>query len=435
MTRTPPLQPPPRIDPRPGPESAPTSERQRPTRHRRPRPWVVALMAVLGIGLVAVVVVLPKLVDVREETQPADTAAGSTVPTPAPMATAVPPNPARPADEGVRRTVTEALDEGRAALAARDAAAAIAAFGRAAALEPGNSAAENGLRQSERMAEAQTLEAAALAHEERRETEAATRAARRALSIEPTSETARGVLRRAALAAENASYRDLVTRGLDALEAKRYQEALDVFSSAAERRPEAPEVMDGLARARTGLERQTINGHLARAAEAEEGESWALAVAEYRSVLALDPTLATARDGEARSSRRLELIRRIDFHLANPDRLATTEVLDEAADLVAEAKAVASRGPRLNDRIDHLDRLVTQSSIPVPVALESDGLTEVVVFRVGELGTFENHTIELRPGTYTVVGRRNGFRDVRLVIKVGPGQSPPTVRVSCTEAI
>ena len=331
--------------------------------------------------------------------------------------------------------MNKALEEGRAALTSGDAAAAIAAFGRAAALDPGNTAAENGLRRSEVLAEVQALETTALAHEERHEIKAATRAARRVLELEPNSEIARGVIRRAALAAEKADYRDLVTRGLAALEARQYQPALDAFSSAAEHEPAAPEVVDGLTRARAGLKQDAVSRHLALAAEAEEAENWALGVGEYRSALALEPSLAVAQEGDVRTSERLELTRRIEFHLANPDRLATTEVLEEAADLVAEAKMVAPRGPRFSDLINRLDRLVIQTSILVPVILESDGLTSVVVFRVGEFGTFDRQTIELRPGTYTVVGRREGFRDVRLVIKVGPGQSPPIVRVFCTEAI
>ncbi len=392
-------------------------------------------MALLGVALMVVIVVLPKLVDGRTTQQNADPAARTMHPTPAPTGTPDPPTPPRPSDDGVRRTVTEALGEGRAALISGDAAAATAAFRRAAALEPGNTAAENGLRQSEVLAEVQALETAALAHEGRHETAAATRAARRTLELDPNSEIARGVIRRAALAAENASYRELVTRGLAALEARQYQQALDAFSSAAERQPAAPEVVDGLTRARAGLKQETISRHLALAADAEEAENWALAVGEYRSVLTLEPALAVAHHGEVRSSERLDLTQKIEFHLANPDRLATTEVLNEALDLVAEAQAVTPRGPRFSDLIDRLDRLVIQSSIPVPVILESDGLTDVVVFRVGEFGTFDRRTIELRPGTYTVVGRREGFRDVRLVVKVGPGQSPPTVKISCTEAI
>ena len=431
MSQNPPLQPPPRIKPEPRPDRASPAPQSRST----PRLWVVGLLALLGVGLVVVIVVLPRLVDERAEMRTPDSVTEIVDPSQEPTTTPLPPTPPRPSDHGVRRTVNKALEEGRAALADGDAIAAIAAFRRAAALEPGNTAAENGLRNSEVLAEVHALETAALAHEERHEREAATRAARRVLDLEPNSEIARGVIRRAVTAAERGNYRDLVTRGLAALEARQYQSALDAFSSAAEHEPAAPEVIDGLARARAGLKQDAVSRHLALAAEAEKAENWALGVGEYRSVLALEPSSAVAQDGEVRSSERLELTRRVEFHLANPDRLATTEVLEEAADLVAEAQAVTPRGPRFSDLIDRLDRLVVQTSIPVPVLLESDGLTDVVVFRVGELGAFDRQTIELRPGTYTVVGRREGFRDVRLVIKVGPGQSPPTVRVFCTEAI
>ena len=45
------------------------------------------------------------------------------------------------------------------------------------------------------------------------------------------------------------------------------------------------------------------------------------------------------------------------------------------------------------------------------------------------------HNIELRPGKYTVVGTRNGFRDVRREITVAPGQDSQTIRVTCSEPI
>jgi tetratricopeptide (TPR) repeat protein len=392
-------------------------------------------MALLGIGLVMVIVVLPKLVSGRTGRQTVDSTTQTGEPTPNPTIASTPPTPTRPADAGIRRMVNEALEEGRTALADHDAAVAVAAFRRASNLEPGNTAAEKGMRQSEALAEAQGLETVALAHETHRETEAAVRAAKRALELDPNSEIARGVIRRAAVAAKQASYRDLVTRGLRALEARQYQPALDAFSKAAEQQPAAPEVVDGLTRARAGLERETVSRHLARAADAERLENWALAVDEFRSVLALQPTLAAARGGAARCTERLELSRKMSYHLANPDRLATTEVLQEAADLVTESKTVTPRGPQWNDLVDRLDTLVTEWSIPVPVVLVSDGLTEIVVFRVGEFGAFDRRTIDLRPGAYTVVGRRPGFRDVRIVLKVDPGQPPPALKIVCTEAI
>jgi len=44
-------------------------------------------------------------------------------------------------------------------------------------------------------------------------------------------------------------------------------------------------------------------------------------------------------------------------------------------------------------------------------------------------------TLELRPGTYTAVGSRKGYRDVRETFTVLPGRALPTVLVRCVEPI
>jgi hypothetical protein len=71
----------------------------------------------------------------------------------------------------------------------------------------------------------------------------------------------------------------------------------------------------------------------------------------------------------------------------------------------------------------------------VAVVVESDGLTEIVLSRVGRLGTLTRRTVELKPGTYTIVGSRRGYRDVRRQLTVPPGGPAPVVRVRCEEAI
>ena len=74
-------------------------------------------------------------------------------------------------------------------------------------------------------------------------------------------------------------------------------------------------------------------------------------------------------------------------------------------------------------------------SVPLRVELVSDGLTEVVIYRVGRLGTFERRRLELRPGRYTVVGTRDGYRDVRLELAIVAGEEPEPLVVRCEEKI
>ena len=69
------------------------------------------------------------------------------------------------------------------------------------------------------------------------------------------------------------------------------------------------------------------------------------------------------------------------------------------------------------------------------MVLVSDSLTEVTVYRVGSLGRFARRELELRPGAYTAVGSRDGYRDVRVRFVVEPGTAPSAVTVRCTEAL
>jgi len=392
-------------------------------------------MGTLIVALVAVVVVLPKMVGTPGGEPGAGPPSEAEVSNPDTLVPPIKENATNPIIDGLNHALDEALLEGRSALIAREPEAAAAAFERASVLEPGNAAAEDGLRRSKILFEVRDLEVAAVSHENLGERAAAAGAARRALKLDSSSKIARAVANRVIWQDTMDAYNGHITRGLAALEDGEYQKAIDAFSAASKLSPTAPEVTDGLGRARAGIHRQKVSAHLARAAEAEEAERWSAAVEEYRSVLALEPNLADARDGLARSNRRLDLSQKMDYHLTHPERLATAAVLREAADLVAEAGGLAPRGPQFSALIDRLDHLVGQFSIPVPVVLESDGITEIVLHRIGELGVFDRRTVELRPGTYTVVGRRPGYRDVRLEFEVGPGQSPPPVIIRCTERI
>jgi hypothetical protein len=78
-----------------------------------------------------------------------------------------------------------------------------------------------------------------------------------------------------------------------------------------------------------------------------------------------------------------------------------------------------------------LSSLVQAAKTPVRVVIESDHLTHVAIYRVGKLGLFARHELSLRPGTYTVVGSRDGYRDERLELTVKPGPEPIRVTVVC----
>ncbi len=69
------------------------------------------------------------------------------------------------------------------------------------------------------------------------------------------------------------------------------------------------------------------------------------------------------------------------------------------------------------------------------LVLKSDGETAVTIYRVARFGSFTEKRVELRPGKYTAVGSRPGYRDVRIEFRVPRSDTPLTLVVQCIERI
>ncbi len=141
------------------------------------------------------------------------------------------------------------------------------------------------------------------------------------------------------------------------------------------------------------------------------------------------PSIRTSRSrstaGRARRSR-AELDDALAFHASRPDRLSAPAVAREAEALVERARGVQPSGAALAQRIQALEAALARARTPVAIVIESDGLTELTLSRVGRLGTLTRRSVELVPGTYTLTGSRRGYRDVRRQFSVTPGAAAPT---------
>ncbi len=192
---------------------------------------------------------------------------------------------------------------------------------------------------------------------------------------------------------------------------------------------------DGLVQAEEGARRSRIENLRAEAAAAETAERWSAALAAYEGILKEDGNLAFAQEGATRARNRRDLDARLDGYLNDPLRLASDSVLAAARKDLEAARAISPATPRLEEQILRLDRQLELAVRPVPVTILSDNATEVTVYRVGRLGTFEQQEIRLKPGRYTVVGNRMGYRDVRQEFTIMPGQDAAPVTVRCEEPI
>lgn len=222
--------------------------------------------------------------------------------------------------------------------------------------------------------------------------------------------------------------------GLAALNAGRLAEARSHLEAARRLRPDSSEVGAALQRVGdTGVGRSLADEEQ-RAASLAAQERWAEAQAIYDEALARDPSLQFAIAGRAAVAPRAELGKRLQALIDKPERLAEDNVRVDAERLLVRARALP-QAPVIRSQIQRLELLLPTFNQPVMLALESDNATEVAIQRVGFLGSFERRQVELKPGKYTVTGKRSGFRDVRREITVAPGQSEQIIVIRCLEPI
>ena len=171
------------------------------------------------------------------------------------------------------------------------------------------------------------------------------------------------------------------------------------------------------------------------AVQHEDNEEWAQAVVAWDEALAIDSNLVDAVQGRERSESRRKLDDFMLNTIANPLRVAEAEINTQTRQVLANAARLLDPGPRLQGQITQISGFLERALVPVSVQLQSDGLTTVTVYRVGDLGLFTSHTLSLLPGQYTAVGVRAGYRDVRQEFVVGLDGLAPVVAVACSEAI
>lgn len=226
-------------------------------------------------------------------------------------------------------------------------------------------------------------------------------------------------------------FRRVMSEGFAALTAGDHLRAQTRFLEAKALRPEAPGVAEALSQAESRLRTARIDAARQRAMAAEQREDWSGALAAYEEALSLEPALQFAQQGKERTAALVDLERRIAAFLSRPGLLDSDSQLEKAERLLQEVPAAAPLGARLNAEADKLGGLVQTAKTPVRVMITSDALTEVSVYRVGRLGRFVERELTLRPGRYTVVGSRDGYRDERRELVVTPGPDPIRVTILC----
>ncbi len=331
--------------------------------------------------------------------------------------------------------LTDALADGTRALAEGNGETAIKFFIRALALDPASDKARRGLDRAKNIDQIMALYAEAQAAQEKDELKAAEDILSRIRTLDREFQPAVSALVLVRAKLEEQAFNGAMAGFVQALTEKRSKAARAYLDRAEKLRPQSSMVRDGKKQLQQLAALQTLRRLQSQYGKAVTSENWAQARDICRQALQVDPRAAFAQAGLEKAKKRLALDTAMQAILDDPSRLQEKAVLVQARQTLAAARSVPDPGPQLSRRITKVDALLAVADKQVNVVLQSDNATEIVIYRVGKMGRFTRKTVHLRPGHYTVVGSRPGFRDVRREFEVRANDRQPQLTIRCTEVI
>lgn len=327
------------------------------------------------------------------------------------------------------------MRRGAEALEAGDGNEARAAYNAAAAINPDDEDAQKGASRAKHIDRVHALFASGQAHEESGKIAFAQADYTIAKTIDPDFTPAVEALARVQAAVVENKFQVAMAEGIASYENGDFEEAKRIIESARDFQPDNPQIDDTLKMIEQGILDRKLAEIRSKADASLMTEDFDTAIDLYNEALSLQPNVEFARLGAKRAADALAIWQDLDRYLLEPERINNRNGLANATELVNKAAQFPNPGPALRTKISTLQGMVSSANAQIPVTITSDGLTSVDVYRVGRFGQIRSRSFTVRPGTYTAMGRREGFRDVRVVFTVKNGAPPPPVDVRCTQPI
>lgn len=256
-----------------------------------------------------------------------------------------------------------------------------------------------------------------------------------AVTLDPEHKKAAAALARTEQKITEQRFRGFMSEGFNALDRDNFEQATAAFNRAGTVYANHSAVAQALAQVETRRSQLWVTSNMVRAEEFEKQEKWQQAKSVYQKLLLADASLTDVRVKQIPVNVRADLDQRLKAVIEDPLALAASSQLRKAQKALQDASGIASPGPVLKSQISALKQIIKASQTPVEVALISDSITNVTLFRVARLGTFEQTSVSLKPGRYIAAGTRTGYRDVRIEFTVTDKGFDSPISISCNEAI
>jgi len=176
---------------------------------------------------------------------------------------------------------------------------------------------------------------------------------------------------------------------------------------------------------------QAIN----QAEQAIRQDDWQQAKKHFARAAKDAPENKTVAEGIRRASYFLELLEDFRQYFKNPYRLAHADVRSKAEMLLVRAEKASNYSFKITRQAKELNDLILKTNRLIPVTITSDNKTYILVRRVGKVGVISQKNIQLKPGSYTFEGARNGFKSKLVQAFIPYDQNNFSVHIICDEPI
>lgn len=329
----------------------------------------------------------------------------------------------------------EAIEAGQQALSAEQPDEARERFSYALVIDPASREAQAGLEQSEQLTSLLSLFNNARSLEEAGELERAVGELEKALLLDKSYEPALQARARIQAQIDNGTFQTDMNELLSAIEKQDFtsaQKSLQSLHALGINKEQVKQVERLLEK---NEKQDFINSSREAAETYRQNEQWKQALDMYTRILSAAPDALFAVAGKEEADKRFKLDTSLTEALGKPQRLQDEAQQAMAQQLLTYARQIDPQGPRLQSQIAALDILLKEAATPVTVTLESDNQTDIAIYHIGRIGMFFSTQITLKPGTYTVVGSKIGYRDVRKTIKIESNRSDYRLVIKCEEPI
>ena len=337
--------------------------------------------------------------------------------------------------EQIQPTLERALARGEQALMQGDQPAALQQFELAKAIAPTNTRAINGLQRAITIEQLFVLLQRGSSFESHDQLQQAKSTYQEAIELDPLSNEAKTALSRVDTKLKDKEFKQMIAAAYQALQNGQYADARAAFNDAKKLKPDSKEPSIGLNKVAAAIRNEKIANLLFEAEHFVQLQQWTQAATSYEKILQLNNAHNTAQQGLLESTAKAKVLVDLKAALESADQLHQAKILQKAEQVLAAISKLNSVGSIIEQHANELQQLVRIATTPIPIVLESDNNTDVVVYKVARLGTFSRTELQLRPGPYTIVGTRTGYRDVRKTIKVTPESKNTILSILCEEPI